>query len=177
MLAQAEHDQNASIYLVTDDDEFAKAVHMEMLEFLKSSPSKEAKLVMDKNCYFYIVDNLQKDGIKLANLIAPEHLEISATNYAQYIDQITRAGAIFVGKYSCESIGDYVAGASHVLPTSGAARFSSGLSVFDFMRRSSTLQLDKNAFAKLSKQTQMLAEVENLNFHAQAIKVRSNAKE
>jgi histidinol dehydrogenase len=172
LLAQAEHDANARVYLVTDEKDFAQEVEVEIKRYLKNNQSETAKAAIQENCFFYIVSDLVKDAINLANLIAPEHLEISVDNFKDYTDEITKAGAFFLGRYSCESLGDYVAGASHVLPTSGSARFCSGLSIFDFMRRTSTLHVNKKAFSEISKAAKLIADAESLQFHAEAITAR-----
>jgi histidinol dehydrogenase len=108
------------------------------------------------------------------NLIAPEHLEIMCQNPEKFVDKITNAGAIFLGQHSPESIGDYIAGPSHTLPTSSTARFSSGLSVYDFMKRMSLISCDQNAFNALANDAEILAKAEGLDAHALSINLRKS---
>ena len=124
------------------------------------------------NSAFFIVKNLEKDSVFLANFIAPEHLEIATNNARTYLPKITNAGAIFLGNYAPESLGDYIAGPSHTLPTSGSAKFSSGLSVYDFMKRISVISASKESFKKLAKQTAILAECEGLDAHKLSVEIR-----
>ena len=113
-----------------------------------------------------------QDGVDLANKLAPEHLQLMVENADQLVANISNAGAIFVGYYSPEALGDYVAGPSHVLPTSGTAKFSSGLSIYDFLKKISIINCSKEDFAAVADQTSILAESEGLECHAGSIKVR-----
>jgi histidinol dehydrogenase len=173
LLSQAEHDEMACSILITDDADFAQKVAEAVAEILPSlSKAEIARKAIENNGVIYVVEDLQADGVALANQIAPEHLELCVDNPDDYISQISTAGAIFIGRYTPEAIGDYMAGPSHVLPTSGSARFSSGLSVFDFLRRSSLIGCDADSFAKIADNTEILAEAEGLTAHALSIKVR-----
>ena len=111
--------------------------------------------------------------IFLANFIAPEHLQILTSNPQKVINKITNAGAIFVGQYTPEAIGDYIAGPSHTLPTSSTSRFASGLSVYDFLKRQSLMQSNQNSFSKLAKHASLLAKVEGLTAHQLSIDIRN----
>ena len=111
---------------------------------------------------------------RLVNLIAPEHVEFAVDHPELLADRVRHAGAIFMGRYAPEAIGDYVAGSNHVLPTSRAARFSSGLSLYDFLKRSSLIRCDAEAFARLAGPTLALAEAEGLPAHARSVSIRLN---
>ena len=108
----------------------------------------------------------------VVNIIAPEHLEINLKNYEKIIDKIENAGSIFIGKFSAEAMGDYIAGPNHVLPTSGSARFSSGLSVNDFLKRQSLIKITKTGIERLGPSVINLAKHENLDGHANSVKIR-----
>ena len=114
------------------------------------------------------------DVSKIANIIAPEHLEIATENPQNILPHIKNAGAIFLGNYTPEAIGDYMAGPSHTLPTFGSARFSSGLSVYDFLKRMSIIDCSQQAFEKLAFATKTFAEAENLQAHKLSIAIRQN---
>ena len=124
-----------------------------------------------------ILVNNKKVLIDTINLIAPEHLEIFTKNANKLLKNISNAGSVFLGEYSPEAIGDYLAGPNHVLPTSGSARFSSGLSVYDFLKRYSVIKMTKSGIERLGLSVINLAEYENLEGHANSIKIRLKNKE
>ena len=125
-----------------------------------------------KNSAIIIVDNLERDGSKIANEIAPEHLEIMTQNPKDILKNIKNAGAVFLGKYSPEAIGDYIAGPSHTLPTGGTAKFASGLSVFDFLKRMSVINCSYDGFDALKKDAAILAKSEGFDAHKLSIDIR-----
>ncbi len=174
LLSQAEHDKDASAILVTDNKEFADKVIKQIDLFLAKFTRKDiTKASWDNNGLVIILDNLSAVN-KVINLFAPEHLELCLDDdfIANLLPQINNAGAIFLGKYTPEAIGDYIAGPSHVLPTSGTARFSSGLSVYDFLKRISLIGCKPESFASLAKNTEILATAEHLEAHALSISIR-----
>jgi histidinol dehydrogenase len=172
LLSQAEHDEMASSIFITTSPEMADEVNRE----LKSQLEKLRRIaIIEESLKNYgaiiLVDNMD-DAFDIANRIAPEHLEIIADNAERYLDKVKNAGAIFLGENTPEAIGDYIAGPNHVLPTGGSARFFSVLGVEDFMKRSSILSFDKNAIARLGRQAVELAEIEDLEAHAQSVAIR-----
>lgn len=174
LLSQAEHDENAQSILITNDEAYAQAVMAAVEEYLKILPRAEIARKSWNNKGIVIVDDNFDNTIALINYIAPEHLELAIDNAEQIAEQVTNAGAIFLGRYTPEAIGDYTAGPSHVLPTSGTARFSSGLSVFDFLKRTSLISCTQSAFMELADKTICLADSEGLSAHALSIKVRNS---
>lgn len=172
LLSQAEHSPDARSILITDSEALAKKVGDAILKFLPELPRKEiAGKSFKENGLMIIVENLE-EACKIANGIAPEHLELMVKNPSDLLPQITNAGAIFLGHYTSEAIGDYIAGPSHVLPTGGTARFSSGLSVYDFLKRSSIIGVDQAAFNQLANATEILAIGEGLDAHALSVAIR-----
>jgi len=172
LLAQAEHDEMARAILVSDSINFVQAVNEELSLQLKSlSRQAIARKSLETNGYAIIVDN-QEEAIQAVNIIAPEHLELMVENAEAIIARIKNAGAIFVGPYSPEPLGDYIAGPNHTLPTSGSARFSSPLSTDDFVKKMSYIRFSKQGLSAVQESIQRLANKEGLSAHAQAIKVR-----
>ena len=172
LLAQAEHDELAVPVLVTNSEGFANEVHRQLSMRLRSLTRKTiAKKAVDGQGRIFVVDSLE-DAAKLANLIAPEHLELCVRSPGSILKMIKNAGAIFLGNMSTEAFGDYVAGPSHVLPTGGAARFSSPLSVYDFLKMPSLISISKKGFKGLCNPVVGLAESEGLEAHAISVKVR-----
>lgn len=172
LLAQAEHDKNAAAVLVTTDKSLAKKVQKKLRDFVANLMRKEiASGSIRRNGAAFVVKNIS-DAISLVNEIAPEHLEIMAENEWEILGKIKNAGAVFLGQYSPEPVGDYFAGPSHVLPTGGTARFSSVLSVESFVKRSSIIHYSRNAFERDSTKIKIFAENEGLTAHALSIKVR-----
>lgn len=174
LLSQAEHDVAARSVLITDDESFANKVVASLESILQKLERKEIAEKSWNNNGLVVIVNKLDDAIGLINEIAPEHLELAIDSPKDWISRINNAGAIFMGRYTPEAIGDYIAGPSHVLPTSGTAKFSSGLSVFTFLKRISLIGCDKNSFDKISKETISLAEEEGLGAHSLSVKVRDN---
>ncbi len=172
LLSQAEHDKMASAVLVTDSEELAKKVAEEIEIQLKTLPREEiARASIDNNGKIIVADNIT-DVIDVANEIAPEHLEIVCDNPFDYLDKIKNAGSIFMGRYCPEALGDYFAGPNHTLPTSGTARFSSPLSVDDFVKKSQYTYYTKEALKKVAADVAFFAEKEGLSAHARSATVR-----
>lgn len=172
LLSQAEHDENAQSILITDNEAYAAHVAMAVEEHLKTLPRAEIARKSWENKGVIVVDDGFKNMLELINYIAPEHLELAIDNASEVAAQVQNAGAIFLGRYTPEAIGDYTAGPSHVLPTSGTARFASGLSVFDFLRRISLIGCSQEAFNRLAPATACLADSEGLGAHALSIRIR-----
>ena len=172
MLSQAEHDKNASAVLVTDSEELAKAVSLELERQIDLLPRKEiARTSIDNNGKIIIANDLS-EAIDIANEISPEHLEICVDNPFEYLDKIKHAGSIFMGKNCPEALGDYFAGPNHVLPTSGTARFSSPLSVDDFVKKTQFTYFTEDALKKVGDKVAVFAEREGLSAHARSATVR-----
>lgn len=176
LLSQAEHDKMASAVLVTDSEELAKNVRDEIEIQLESLPRKDiAKISIDNNGKIIIANSID-DVIDVANEIAPEHLELCVDNPFDYLDKIKNAGSIFMGRYCPEALGDYFAGPNHTLPTSGTARFSSPLSVDDFVKKSQYTYYTKEALSKVYNDVAFFAEKEGLSAHAKSATVRFEEK-
>ena len=176
LLSQAEHDKNASAVLVTDSEELANKVANEIENQLKQLSREEiARVSVDNNGKIIVADNLE-DVFAVANEIAPEHLELCVDNPFDYLDKIKNAGSIFMGRYCPEALGDYFAGPNHTLPTSGTARFSSPLSVDDFVKKSQFVYYSKNALDKVAQDVAFFAEKEGLTAHAKSASIRSEKK-
>ena len=172
LLGQAEHDELASSIVVTPSKRLADAVHQEIKRQLTSLKRKEiTRKSLDSYGAIILTKNL-KDAVKLSNQIAPEHLEIMTEEPMDILPMIKNAGAIFLGKWTPETLGDYSAGPNHTLPTGGTARFSSPLGVYDFVKRSSLLWFTKNGFMKLAKTVKTIAAIEGLEAHEKTITVR-----
>ena len=176
LLAQAEHDVFAQSILITNNKDLIKSVNLNLESQLIKLPKKNIASKSIKNYGLAIYVNTKKRLLDTVNLIAPEHLEICLNNYKDIITKIRNAGSIFIGKYSPEAIGDYIAGPNHVLPTSGAAKFSSGLSVSDFLKRHSLIKITKSGIERLGPSVINLAKHENLYGHAESVKIRLNRK-
>ena len=172
LLSQAEHDEQAQAILITDSIEFAKKVEVSVKKFLEDIPrSKIASTSWYNKGALIVVENMD-EAIELINFIAPEHLELAFNNAEKYIDKIKNAGAIFIGLNTPEAVGDYVAGPNHVLPTNGTAKFSSGLSVLDFYKRTTVVKCNKQNLAIIGKHAVTLAKAEGLDAHAMSISLR-----
>ena len=175
LLAQAEHDQLARSILITDNENFAEKVLTSVENILSSLQRSEiARASWENQGAVIIVDSLAEVP-ELVDLIAPEHLELAVEKPERMMQQIKHAGAIFLGCYTPEAIGDYVAGPNHVLPTDRTARFSSGLSVFDFIKRTTFVKCDLQGLKKIGPPAITLAQAEGLPAHAESIKVRLNS--
>jgi histidinol dehydrogenase len=172
LLSQAEHDGLSSAVLVTDSRKMAAAAVVEIDKQLEMLPRKDiAGESIKKYGAVLVVDDLDK-AVDLANRIAPEHLELQIKEPFEYLGQIRNAGAVFLGHYTPEAMGDYVAGPNHVLPTAGTARFASALSVDHFIKKTSIVHYSQGAFKKEAGDVMRLAELEGLDAHVRSIKVR-----
>ncbi len=172
LLSQAEHDPSSQSVLITDDAGFADKVEEAVKEQLAENPRREiAEAAWNDNSAIVIVSSLD-EAPALVDAIAPEHLELAVDNPEALLNKVRHAGAIFLGRHAPEAIGDYVAGPDHVLPTARAARYASGLSVLDFMKRSSIIGCDEAAVAKLGPSAARLADAEGLPAHAKSVRVR-----
>lgn len=172
LLSQAEHDKMASAVLVCDDMDFANAVSAELERQIPLLPREEiARTSIDNNGKIIVADDLLK-AIDIANEIAPEHLELCMDNPFDYLDKIKHAGSIFMGKYCPEALGDYFAGPNHTLPTSGTARFSSPLSVDDFVKKTQYTYYTREALSAVADDVAFFAEKEGLSAHARSATVR-----
>lgn len=176
MLSQAEHDKMASAVLVTDSGELAKAVQAELERQIPLLPRSEiARASIDNNGKIIVAENLDV-AIDIANEIAPEHLELCVDAPFDYLDRVRCAGSIFLGKNCPEALGDYFAGPNHTLPTSGTAKFSSALSVDDFVVKSQFTYYTADALAKVGEQVAYFARKEGLDAHANSVTVRLEEK-
>ena len=172
LLSQAEHDTLASAILVTNSKETAKAVAVAVDEQLENLARKEiAKESLARFGAIMIVPDLDA-AIELSNRIAPEHLELQVKDPLAYLGRIRNAGAVFMGSFTPEPVGDYIAGPNHVLPTAGTARFSSALSVDNFIKKTSIIQYSRAALKREARDIIRLAEIEGLGAHANSVKVR-----
>ena len=172
LLAQAEHDRRAAVFLVTPSAAFAGEVEAEVRCQLEELPRKDiAAESIEKHAKFFIVKD-KDQAIDIMNLIAPEHLEIAFSDAETWAKKIVNAGAIFMGPYTTEPLGDYFAGPNHTLPTMGTAAFSSPLGVYDFVKRSSLLEYDKDAFTAVADKVMRFANVEGLQAHGLAVRRR-----
>lgn len=172
LLAQAEHDARAAVFLVTPSRVFAKKVEAEVERQLEELSRREIAAPAIKNYAKIFVTKDRQQAVDVMNLIAPEHLEIDFENPESYVPSIINAGAIFIGPYTPEPVGDYFAGPNHTLPTMGTAAFSSPLGVYDFIKRSSLLQYNKEAFRNIAPKVIAFANVEGLEAHGLAVKRR-----
>lgn len=172
LMSQAEHDVLASAMLITNSRELAEKVVCQIEIQIKSMSRKDIiSKSLEKYGVILITQNI-KEAIDLANEIAPEHLEVLLNNPLDFLEDIKNAGSIFLGQYSPEPLGDYIAGPNHVLPTSGTARFFSPLSVDDFIKKSSYIYYTKEALSEVKDKVIVLSEVEGLTAHGNSIKVR-----
>ncbi len=172
LLSQAEHDKLASAVLVTDSMELALAVQNELeLQIPQLERSEIARESIDNNGKIIVADNL-KDAIEISNEIAPEHLELCVDNPFDYLDSIRHAGSIFMGRNCPEALGDYFAGPNHTLPTSGTAKFSSPLSVDDFIKKTQYTYYTKDALKRVAEDVAFFAEKEGLTAHAKSATIR-----
>lgn len=172
LLSQAEHDELASAILVTTSEKLAKEVAKEAEKFTaKLGRSEIIRKSLDNYGYILVADTME-EAIDTANEIASEHLEIQTANPYDVMTKIRNAGAIFIGEYSSEPLGDYFAGPNHVLPTNGTAKFFSPLSVDDFIKKSSIISYSREALEKVHRDIEYFAEAEHLTAHANSIRVR-----
>lgn len=172
LLSQAEHDKNATAVLVTDSTDLANAVSNELERQIPMlSRAEIARCSIDNNGKIIITDSID-EAIYVANGLAPEHLEICLDDPFKYLDKIKNAGSVFMGKYCPEALGDYFAGPNHTLPTSGTARFSSPLSVDDFVKKTQFSYYTKEALEKVAKKVEFFANKEGLGAHAKSAVIR-----
>ena len=172
LLSQAEHDKLASAVLVTDSEELAVAVQAEIEKQVAMLEREEiARASIDNNGKIIVAKDL-KDAIDIANEIAPEHLELCVDEPFDYLDGIRHAGSVFLGRHCPEALGDYLGGPNHTLPTSGTARFSSPLSVDDFVKKTQYTYYTKEAFARVAEDIAVFARREGLSGHAKSALIR-----
>jgi histidinol dehydrogenase len=172
LLSQAEHDELASAILITTSMELAKKVSAETEGFMKElSRAEIIQKSLDNYGNIFVAETMD-EAIKAANEIASEHLEILTANPFETMTKIKNAGAIFLGEYSSEPLGDYFAGPNHILPTNGTARFFSPLNVDDFLKKTSIISYSEPALKKVHEDIELFAEEEGLTAHANSIKVR-----
>ena len=172
LLSQAEHDKLATAVLITDSEELARKVSKELEKQIPELPRAEiARTSIDDNGKIIIVKDMKR-AVEISNIIAPEHLEVCVDDPFELLNLITNAGSIFLGKNVPESLGDYLAGPNHTLPTSGTARFSSPLSVDDFIKKSSFIYYTNDALANVKDDVVRFAEREGLSAHARAVSKR-----
>jgi len=176
LLSQAEHDPDAQSILITDDPAFAAEVETAIERQLATLATAEDARASWRDHGAVVIAPLDRSPV-LVDAIAPEHVEFALDAPERLADCVRHAGAIFLGRYTPEAIGDYVAGSNHVLPTSRAARFSSGLSLFDFLKRTSVVKCDARSIARLGPPTVTLARAEGLPAHARSVSIRLNARE
>ena len=175
LLAQAEHDEQASSILISSDRNFIKRVENSITNFLPEM--ERAKIIeasLENNGAMIKTENF-KQAIEIVNAIAPEHLELAVIDPEILLDDIKHAGAIFMGSYSAESLGDYCAGPNHVLPTAHTARFSSPLGVYDFQKKTSLIKCDRNSVLNIAKVASVLARGEGLTAHARSAEFRRDS--
>jgi histidinol dehydrogenase len=172
LIAQAEHDYLSQSILVTNEKKIIFDVNISLKKQINLLKKKEIASKSLKKFGLAIFTKNKKMLSKIVNTIAPEHLQICTKNPNKILKNITNAGSIFIGNYSPEAMGDYIAGTNHVLPTSGSAKFSSGLSVYDFLKRHSLIKISKSGIERLGTSVINLARYENLDGHAQSVKIR-----
>ena len=172
LIAQAEHDVYAQSILITDSKKLISLVQLTLKNQLKKLPKRDIATKSLKNFGLAILTSKKRKIPEIINTIAPEHLELCTSYNDKIIKNVKNAGSIFIGKFSPEAIGDYIAGPNHVLPTSGSARFSSGLSVNDFLKRHSLIKITKRGIERLGASVINLAKYENLEGHANSVKIR-----
>ena len=174
LMAQAEHDENAQSILITDDLKFSQLVIKKIDTLIKNTSKKNIiKKSIKKNGLIILLKDINKCA-NIVNFIAPEHLHMHVKSYKKILPHITNAGGIFLGEYSAEAFGDYIVGTNHVLPTSGSAKFSSGLGVLDFMKRTSIVEMNTKSFNILSKDTKYMSDIEGLDAHKLSVKIRQS---
>jgi histidinol dehydrogenase len=178
LLSQAEHDAAAQAILITDDPAFANAVERAIASHLKVLP-RSATAEASWNAFGAIIrlHDLEAEAPAIIDQLAPEHLELAVRDPRGLADRVRHAGAIFLGRYTPEALGDYIAGPNHVLPTSRTARFASGLGVLDFLKRTSIVDCDAAGFAALGPKAAVLARAEGLQAHAVSLEIRLNRRD
>ncbi len=176
MLSQAEHDELASAVVITDSETLAKKIEKEVSAQLQKLPKKEiAEKSINEYGAIFIVDNIL-EAVEISNNIAPEHLELLVKNPFELMLKIKNAGAIFMGEFSPEAVGDYIAGPNHTLPTGGTSKFFSPLGTYDFLKRSSLIKYSEKRLLEDAESIMSIAELEELDAHKNSVKVRINRK-
>ena len=176
LIAQAEHDERAQSILITDDEKFSLKVKSSIDDLI---PQLSTKSIIEKSLNEYgiiIIDEGFKNTNKIIDLIAPEHLHLQNKTRNEILNKVNNAGGIFIGEYSSEAFGDYIVGTNHILPTSGSARFSSGVGVLDFMKRISLVEVNSEGFQHNKYNVEKMADVEKLDGHKLSIKIRQIEK-
>ena len=172
LLSQAEHDPRARAIMVTNSEKLAQLVSDEVERQLSQLPRESiARPAIENNSYIAVMESVE-DMFTVMNEVAPEHLEIQLPDPMEYMSMVENAGSVFLGRYASEPLGDYVGGTNHVLPTSGTAKFSSPLGVYDFVKRISFTQFSRERLQEVAKDITTLARTEGLEAHARAIEVR-----
>ncbi len=172
LIAQAEHDETAAAICITTSAHVAQAVERAVATQLEDAPRREiARAALEQHGAIIMVQTL-KDALRVVNMIAPEHLEIMVRRPRKFAEGVHAAGSIFVGTWSTEAIGDYVAGPNHTLPTMSTARFSSALGVQDFQRYTQVIEVTRKRFLKLAQHAEVLAAAEGLHGHAASVRIR-----
>lgn len=176
LIAQAEHDEKAQSILITNNEDFSKKVISSLKDLILTLPRKS---IIEKSLNNYgiiiIADNFSNSD-KIIDFIAPEHLHLHNKSQYKILKNINNVGGIFLGEYSSEAFGDYIVGTNHILPTSGSAKFSSGLGVLDFMKRTSLVEVDFSGYELNKEYVSKMAEVENLEGHKLSVKIRQIEK-
>ncbi|MBI4452996.1 histidinol dehydrogenase, partial [Candidatus Woesearchaeota archaeon] len=171
LLAQLEHDANAKAFLVTNSKLLIKKVKSEIKKLMVDLPTKRIVQQSIKNLKIIFIRKIN-DAIPIANNLAPEHLELQIKNPEKYLDKLANYGSLFLGKYSAEAFGDYCSGTNHVLPTNGGARFTSGLSVRDFVKLQTYQRISPKGARKLAAAALKLSKIEGLGAHNKSIQIR-----
>jgi histidinol dehydrogenase len=172
LIAQAEHDETAAAICITTSAHVAQAVERAVAAQLDDAPRREiASAALEQHGAIIMVQTL-KDALRVVNMIAPEHLEIMVRRARAFAAGVHAAGSIFVGTWSTEALGDYVAGPNHTLPTMSTARFSSALGVQDFQRYTQVIEVTRARFLELAPHAEVLAEAEGLHAHAASVRIR-----
>ena len=174
LMAQAEHDPNAQSILITDNPKFAMKVKNAINVLIETIAKKNIiKKSLKKNGIIILLNNID-DCVEIINFIAPEHLHLQVKSYKKILTKVNNAGGIFLGEYSVEAFGDYIVGTNHILPTSGSAKFSSGLGVLDFMKRNSIVEMNSKSFNRLKDDASNMADIEGLHAHKMSVRIRQN---
>ena len=176
LLSQAEHDEVAQAILITDDAAFADAVAAAVDTHLKTLPRASIAGQSWRDFGAIIIVGKLDDAAPLVDALAPEHLELAAADPEALLAKVRNAGAVFLGRHTPEAIGDYIAGPNHVLPTARSARFSSGLSALDFMKRTTLVRCSPEGLAEIGPAAIRLAEAEGLGAHARSVSIRLNRR-
>ena len=172
LLSQAEHDELASAILITTSEKLAEEVGMEVEQFVKVLSRREIIEKSLENYGYILIAKTMEDAVEAANEIASEHVEILTRNPYEVMTKVKNAGALFLGEYSSEPLGDYYAGPNHILPTNGTAKFFSPLNVDDFLKKTSIISYSEEALRAVHKDVELFAQSEGLTAHANSIKVR-----